>query len=426
MPVLRGAWEQGLARAIALVVMAIPIFSLRPGPGFPGLNALAPCIGAALFIWSGICVPTQQRSAWSPLNAVAFFGRISYSLYLWHWPLFTFARFSKASLVLDTADKVALFALTVAISWLSWRFVEQPFRERQLAPTRRGAFGLAAAGSLLLLAGSAAGVHLGGASTDTDRAAARLEAYDDYDYRPLYRFGHCFATANGVFDEACLRLAAGKRNVLLWGDSYAAHYFHGLDSSVDPNGVSILQATEPACMPTFNAAAQGTAACRDFATRMQAFFAAQRPDLVILSADWLEYARPPRFAGMISDLKATIAALNAAGNRVAVLGPAVQFRSRLPSMLLRAHLRGVEPSADDIVLSDIFALDALMRAALPDGEAFAYVSVVDAVCPGRQCPATIGRGIPLTWDHAHLTAEGSVYVMQRLVPKLGLGSLKPE
>jgi hypothetical protein len=123
---------------------------------------------------------------------------------------------------------------------------------------------------------------------------------------------------------------------------------------------------------------------------------------------------------MIADLKATIAGLNAAGLHVALLGPAVQFKDRLPSMLLRAHLRGVEPTAGDVVLPDIFALDALMRAALPASEAFAYVSVEDAVCPERQCPVTVGDGVPLSWDHAHLTAEGSDYVMARLAPKLGL------
>ena len=54
--------------------------------------------------------------------------------------------------------------------------------------------------------------------------------------------------------------------------------------------------------------------------------------------------------------------------------------------------------------------------------AYNYVSVVDAICPARQCPLTIDAGIPLAWDHAHLTAEGSVYVMGRLMPTLELRS----
>ena len=72
--------------------------------------------------------------------------------------------------------------------------------------------------------------------------------------------------------------------------------------SVDPQGVNILQATQAACMPTFAAASQGVASCKDFATLMDAFFAGSNPDLVIISADWGEYARGSRFDGMIADM----------------------------------------------------------------------------------------------------------------------------
>ena len=173
-------------------------------------------------------------------------------------------------------------------------------------------------------------------------------------------------------------------------------------------------------MPTFNAAAQGNASCRDFAAQVETFFGNHKPDRVILSADWLEYARPPRFDGMIADLKVTIAKLNVAGIAVDLLGPAVQFRARLPSMLMRAHLRNSDARPDDFVLPDIFTLDQMMKAALPVHEKFSYISVLDAVCPARQCPLTIGGGIPLAWDHAHLTAEGSVVVMGKVAPMLGM------
>src|SRR5260370_5173044 len=87
-PVLRSALAQAIARGIALVLIAIPIFALRQGPGFPGFNALTPCLGAAMLIWSGIGVPTQKRSPHSPLHVVRFFRQISYSLYLLPWAVF--------------------------------------------------------------------------------------------------------------------------------------------------------------------------------------------------------------------------------------------------------------------------------------------------------------------------------------------------
>ncbi|MEA2880790.1 MAG: hypothetical protein QOH32_9 [Bradyrhizobium sp.] len=419
-PLLRNVMLRRIARGIALVMLAIPVFSLRQGPGFPGFNALLPCIGAALFIWSGIGVPTFSRNAFSPLEITRFFGRISYSLYLWHWPLFTFARFSKTSLTLGPFDKVALFALTVAISYLSWRFVEQPLRRGGLVPTRRAAFRIAGISTMALLAASAAGVFLSNSATEADRNAQRLEAYDNYAYQPLYRYGSCFVQNFAAFDDRCLAMAAGKSNVLLWGDSLAAHYFHGFEKAFGPNTVNILQATQAACMPTLATASQGLAACRQFAARMEAFFAGNKPDLVVLSADWGEYARGARFDGMIADLKQTVARLTATGVRVVLLGPPVQFRSRLPSMLMRAELRHAELHADDFVLPDIFALDARMREALPSRGRFSYVSIVNAMCPARQCPLTVDEDVPLAWDHAHLTAEGSEVVVARVAPLLGL------
>jgi hypothetical protein len=417
-PVLRNIHLRRIARGVGVIMIIVAILWPR-GPHFPGFDALLPCMGAAIFIWSGTGVPAQVPSRhWFP-TGLRFYGRISYSMYLWHWPLFTFARFSKSGLVLDLFDKIALSFLTLGVSYLSWRFIEQPFRLKSWAPTRKAAFRIAGLATAVLLVASIAGIFLSRTPSDTDRTASQLEAYDSPDYYPPYRFGSCFAPVSGVFGDDCLALATGKTNVLLWGDSLAAHYFYGLSKTTDPAAVNILQASRPACMPTFNAAAQ-VASCRGMATQLGAFFGEHRPDLVILSADWLEYARPPRFDGMISDITRTISQLNGSGIAVVLLGPAVQFRSRLPSMLLRTQLRHVEPRSDDFVLPDIFALDRMMKAALPAHDKFWYVSVVDAVCPARQCPLTVDGGVPLAWDHAHLTAEGSVYVMAKLAPLPGL------
>jgi hypothetical protein len=125
---------------------------------------------------------------------------------------------------------------------------------------------------------------------------------------------------------------------------------------------------------------------------------------------------------MIADLKQTISRLNGLGVSVVLLGPAVQFRTRLPSMLMRAQLRHIDPRPEDLVLPHIFLLDRMMKSEFPAHDKFSYVSVLDAICPARQCPLTIDGGIPLAWDYAHLTPEGSVYVMDALAPMLGMKS----
>ncbi len=200
------------------------------------------------------------------------------------------------------------------------------FRARSWIASRRDAFRYAGAASTLLLPGLL--WHLSARTFDTDRAAAQLDAYNAYDYRPFYRFGSCFAPAGGTFDDSCVGLSNRQGECAVVGRRVLAGIL-GLSEHALPLDANILQVTQPACMPTFEAAAQGYPPCRSVAAQMQAYFGDHKPDLVILSADWLEYARPPRFEEMIADLKATIARLNASGIRVVLLGPAVQFKSRV-------------------------------------------------------------------------------------------------
>lgn len=424
LPVLRDVRAQRAARFIALLMMLIPIFSLRAGARSPGIQALTPCLGAALYLWCGIGVATEQRARYSAFRVIAFFGQISYSLYLWHWPLFTFARFSKISLTLTTADRLALFALAVALAYLSWAWVEQPFRRRTLLPTRHAAFAVAAAASACLLLASGAGILFGTALSGEDRNAARLDAYNDYG-QLSYRAGSCFRLTDAPFDDAqCLAEVAGKRNVLLWGDSYAAHYYRGLLALIGERPVNLMQATQAGCMPTFEAAARTGPECKYFAEHMAGYFETHKPDLVLISSDWIEHARPPRLESMIADIRKTVAALNARGIPVILLGPAVQFKDRLPALLIRAQMRHIDPlPLRDLTLPGIFDLDARMKAALPASDKFTYVSVLDAVCPARECPVTAGDDVPLAWDYAHLTVEGSVHVVGKLGGQLGLQQL---
>ena len=419
LPALPNRTARVIARGAAAVLFAVAIFGLRKESPYPGLNALLPCVGAALFILSGESGLTPERASFSPLRMLGFFGKISYSLYLWHWPIFTFGRFAKISLTLDGLDKALLFAATVAISILSWKFIEQPLRRAGDARIRPMAFRLAGVTSVLLIAGSLIGALGSRMRAEADPVTARLDYYGEGKYQDLYNFGTCFDPAGGTFDKACLLLSPGKSNVLLWGDSLAAHYIAGLKAAADPGTIRFLQATQPACMPTLNAGDHGYPLCVGFARQMEEFFQDHHPNVVIISADWLEYSRRG-FDVVIEDLKKSISLVQSTGARVFVLGPAVQFKGPLPEMLLRAHLLGTSVQPKDVLLPDIFEFDRKMKAALPDNEGFSYLSVLDALCQQGQCPLTVGDGIPLTVDHAHYTAEGSLFAGATLLPELGL------
>lgn len=415
-PTLKNNLQRHVVCGAAYVLLLVPVFGLRTISAFPGWNALAPCLGAALFIWSGTgAPPVGERHRLSPYRLAKFFGTISYSMYLWHWPLFTFTRFAKDGLTLNGADKIVLFAATIAVSYLSWAFVEQPFRRRQLLPTRRLAFVGAAGASACLIALSIVGMTAPTAQSDFDRTAARLDAYNNFDQRAAYR-DKCFRLTGEPIDEAtCLTMSRDKPNVLLWGDSHAAHYYPGLAKLAQRQDFNLLQATQAGCTPTFHPHPQAKIWCQQFAEMINPWFETHKPDIAILSGDWMGDVFSPRFDTMIANIRSTTALLNAKGIRVVLLGPAVQFKTGLPDMIIRALNRGAGAlPVKDMVRPDIFAGDAKMKAALPNASTFSYVSVVDAVCPQEHCPALIEGGVPLTWDYGHLTSEGSDYVVQRL------------
>lgn len=131
---------------LALILYAALVFD-RNIP-VPGAHILAPTLGAALII----AFARQGTFVGSLLGSKLFvgIGLISYSAYLWHWPLFAFARYRSPSEP-TVAAFVLLVAATFALAYLSWRFVEQPFRNRRLF-TRAQIFKFAGAGTAAVLA----------------------------------------------------------------------------------------------------------------------------------------------------------------------------------------------------------------------------------------------------------------------------------
>ncbi len=162
-------WQAGAVRwsqtagfaGLALIVGSA--FILRDEYPFPGLLALPPCLGAAMLIWSldpsrsveGRSWPRQLlESRW-----LVGLGLVSYSWYLWHWPLLAFWEYLDVSFskVVSHAVTVLLVLASLGLAWVSWRWVESPFRRRLVASTRGRMFAQAGCASGLLLA---AGLYL--------------------------------------------------------------------------------------------------------------------------------------------------------------------------------------------------------------------------------------------------------------------------
>ena len=145
---IRPLWrEAGGWLGLGLVCYSILFYNRETR--FPGLAALPPCLGAFLIIASS----EAKRSlvgrilAFKPVVAV---GLISYSLYLWHWPVLVFSKYlSKYGQ--SARLRVVLLAASIGLAILTWKYVETPFRKRQILPRRSQVFGFAGVSMSALL-----------------------------------------------------------------------------------------------------------------------------------------------------------------------------------------------------------------------------------------------------------------------------------
>jgi peptidoglycan/LPS O-acetylase OafA/YrhL len=224
------AWELGLgallvflpalsrgfgevAALVGLILIGIG-FTLAPGK-FPGQFALYPCMGAALIIW-----PRAQNTISARLlGLLAPVGLISYSLYLWHWPVLVYFRIYINDGMPTVREFIALAVVSFVPAFLCYRFVERPFRKRRWSAPRVVSAGLAAATAIFC------------ASMYVDSAEGLPQRLSP-DAQPM-RSGAVMwdwpcndVAIEGISGKYCVFGApwrTAKRKTIIWGDSHAQH-----------------------------------------------------------------------------------------------------------------------------------------------------------------------------------------------------------
>ena len=365
-------------------------------------------IGSALVIASseyGVSVAGRLLS----LRPVVFVGLISYSLYLWHWPLIVFQRtdavlFSGSS---QFVTKLALIATAIGFACLSWKLVEIPFRSKARQTSKAVVFGVAstAMASVIALCGLIVIVS-GAPSRFPDRVVA-IASYLAYDPSAAFRSGHCYLSSNRQHLDvaACMQLDATRPNYLLTGDSHAAHLWLGLSTAMPD--VNIMQATASSCRPAaLTGSRYDTPACRNLMQFVfDDFLVNNKVDKILLAASWKDEDLPI--------LSATLEALKPMMSDVVVLGPIVEYDGALPRLLADGILHNKPSAASEMRSPGIAERDRTMRRIVTAAGA-SYVSVYDSVCRNGICDEFALGDIPLQFDAGHLTAEGSVKIAQRL------------
>jgi peptidoglycan/LPS O-acetylase OafA/YrhL len=369
--------------------------------GWSGLLPAVSVLGAMLLIAVGPQTWINRVVLGSP--AMIGIGLISYPLYLWHWPLLSFANV----LALPAPDLVVrggAVLLAVLLAWLTYRFIEIPVRFGDWRYRSVPALATALA-TIMVLAVST--WQLNGLPGRFPTAQVELANYQ-HDTWAAIRNGICLSYSGYARFDECIDLPADKDVplVLLWGDSHAAHLYPGLKQYESRR---IAEFTTAACAPIPGVGKLGCVKNNDWVI---ARAAALKPSRVILAADW---GTPDWHR-----LDDTLGALRRIGvEDVVIVGPVPKWRFPLPKALVLYATRYGAPYPVRMSFALVpgrDALDAAMQS-FARSRGAAYVSPYQALCNDAGC-RTFDEVVPdrlIAFDESHLTVFGSNYVVRRIL-----------
>lgn len=254
---LRLQLGSALSNAIAGVGAAaiFASFWLLRGDGhFPGLGAVPACVGTAAIVIASLNQATliSRLLATRPL---VFLGQVSYSFYLWHWPLISLLSYHLER-QLHATEAIVVVALSFVISVLSWKFVERPFRQRRQHHLSKGfaasdkLFVLQSVAALLGIIGTAAALKIGKGFPQRYDADVQTALEQMVSGNPVR--GACDNYQN-IFrnDDVCSighkKLPGQSYQVALFGDSMADHWTPLIAKFANDENLTFRQVTNGGC-----------------------------------------------------------------------------------------------------------------------------------------------------------------------------------
>lgn len=401
--------RNNLLSLTGLALIVFSIFGYDGNTPFPSVYTLVPVAGTALILLYGSQGTLVHRLLSVPL--MTGIGLVSYSAYLWHQPLFAFGRISivgepSGSMMLGLAS------VTFLLAYLSWRFVEQPFRTREILKDQKSVFIASSIGGFVLIAiGMAIYVNQGFSNRLTP-AEKTIADYANYPASKVYEMGKCYISDSRTdFGADCI---ADKETVVI-GDSHAAALAVGLRREF---GAGMLTASQcPAVINNSTLPAYPNVNCDVVNKKRVELIGKHKPEKIIIHANWKNYPSPSFYA----NIRTTIRALKAASNaKIVFVGGVPQFSPPVPEILLRQKI-ALEGEAR--VHTDMSKIDAVDREIekIAKAEGAVFVSATKAMCDPNGCLIVVaddGRSFPTSFDYGHLTAAGSRRLAKAVVGQI--------
>lgn len=397
-----GVRSNNVLSGLGLVAIVFSIVAYDKSTPFPSVYALLPIGGVVLLL-----LFADQRTVAAKILSLKLFigiGLISYSVYLWHQPILAFYRVYTLSSP-GYVHLAGLIALTFVLAYLSYKFVETPFRNKRRF-NRNAIFAISLAGIGLFSAAGLAG-HI---------EKGFPERNEDY-LRMAQNFGLNPSCSGAALDEPACRTSE-QPSVVLWGDSYAMHLGKSLARVYEQEGLA--QLTLSACPPAVGwdkAERKAVITCEEFNQKVIDYLETQDHVKTVILASSSNLSTKP-FTGLSTQ---TISRLKNAGLEVVLISPTVKNRST--EKCLNVQMRGDKQFRQcDFAFADARNKDVFAQLGdFAERLEIAYVDLSDF-----QCDRTTGNcvvykdGVLLLRDEGHVTNEAITLLHPYLQERLGL------
>ena len=432
----RASWKTDAAGILGLLLIVVPILRYLPETRFPGYEAIPPALGAVLIL-SSAGGRANRILAIPPLVGV---GLISYSLYLWHWPLLSFARIISAN-PLHPRTTVLLMSIAFAAATASYFFVEKPFRAKTSA--RTSTVLLAYACLILVLVGTSSIFYLTHGFPGRFPELAKVEAQANID-----RDHPCLVSDFKALSALCIPPPdPGRPSFALLGDSHAEAISNRMRSDLANENWQLLTLAHGRCGPTKGMtrwiSANEEESCDRF-NRQTLKFVLSRPDIQVvgLLAGWGGRIYVPDHpdgspeaqsaeqndVNLKIGVRNEIAALEAAGKRVILIDDFPEFpfnpvesvryqrmpmRRALNRLLLADEPQQWQTTSQD-ASRELLPADRVATAEFNElvatDPAVSFISLKESFCQRGQCYFANGSDL-YYFDGDHLSDVGAMRIM---------------
>jgi len=441
LPEIRQHYLREIMALSGIVMIVGGMVGLNSESSFPGLNALFPCVGAALLIHAGSSGHSRigQLLSWRPLVLV---GLMSYSLYLWHWPLLVFAKYYLIRPITNW-EVASVILLSMAVAFLSWRFIERPFRKRKKVFSRRFVFSAGISATMLaVLAGSLIIQSKGVSQRIPEDVMKLVNGAGDVSKN----INQCMVKNRRLNKGRSLcRIGSktGEPSFVVLGDSHAGALMPGIDLVAKKYGKTGLHAAALSCPPLVgvkNQKGRKGKQCMKFRSGVLKMIE-QTPALhtVLLIARWPAYAEGSRYgnddpgpkpvlvdlvnhtsgnrAVFAQGLKRTVVRLRREKKEVYIIFSVPEVGWNVPRVLARNLWTGremdIRPKWESFYERNKFVLSTVKKLAEKYGVTIIYPHKV--LCDREYCSVSID-GKSLYRDDDHLNVFGAKYISSVFVP----------